>query len=470
MPISEAFPDSRASAVAALLVQGGDERLVLDPAQGVNRYGCAPWPDRRIAAFGSATCSTLSASAQAELIGMIETLKRNARPEAAYDEQMQQVRQELAELLSLAPGSGVVLAASGTDLHMIAADLARGSSCGPLICVMPSATETGRGVPAALERGGAAALTQVELRTPHGAPRPVADVDAEFEAACRRASGCGGKVLIVLVDVSKTGVVAPSPACAAALKRRYPNTVEVLVDACQLRCSSATINQYLAQGFLVAVTGSKFLTGPPFSGALLVPPGAEPPPPSGRLAEQGLRQDWPQGWPARAVLPSGANFGLLLRWRAALHELRAFRAVPEAKAAAFLSAFAAAATRALADAPSLQALSAAPLVRQDPFGWDAVPTILPFVPKGRPAETTAEVFRALSQGSAGRPIQLGQPVVVRPGVAALRLCASARLVAQAHAAGDGGRAVIADALDCIAAVDEAFRLDDAPAQPLRHHA
>ena len=67
------------------------------------------------------------------------------------------------------------------------------------------------------------------------------------------------------------------------------------------------------------------------------------------------------------------------------------------------SAAPAAATRALADAPSLQALSTTPLVRQDPFGWDALPTILPFVPKGRPAEATAEVFRALSQGAAGRP-------------------------------------------------------------------
>ena len=35
---------------------------------------------------------------------------------------------------------------------------------------------------------------------------------------------------------------------------------------------------------------------------------------------------------------------------------------------------------------------------------------------------------------------------------------------------DSRRAVIADALDCIAAVDEAFQLDHAPAQPLRQPA
>ncbi|MGI3776692.1 MAG: hypothetical protein ACRYGC_05285, partial [Janthinobacterium lividum] len=33
-----------ARAAESLLVQGGDERLALDPATGLNRYGCAPHP------------------------------------------------------------------------------------------------------------------------------------------------------------------------------------------------------------------------------------------------------------------------------------------------------------------------------------------------------------------------------------------------------------------------------------------
>jgi hypothetical protein len=471
MPTLEAASDAKAAAVAMLLVQGGDERLALDRALGVNRYGCGPFPDGRIAAFGSATCSTLSGSAQAELLQVMEDLKSNARPDAVYEAGMQQVRDDLAGLLDLPAGTGMVLAASGTDLHLIGADLARGASRGPLLCVTPGAAETGRGVPSALQRAGAAAMVQVPLRTAHGALRPVAEIDRDFEAACARASRCGGKVLIVLADVSKTGVVAPSLGCAAALKARWPDVVEVLVDACQFRISARTLAGYLRRGFLVAATGSKFLTGPPFSGALFVPASAmerlgREAPPSIGLCDDSLRQEWPRAWRGRALLPSGSNFGLLLRWRAALHELRAFRAAPEAETAAFFSAFAAAATRALADAPSLQGLPTAPLVRDDPFGWDAVPTILPFVPKAHSAAETAAVFRALTTGAAGRPIQLGQPVEVRPGVAALRLCASARLAAQAHAAGDGGKGVIADALACIEAVDQAFRPGHAPAQPL----
>ena len=101
---------------------------------------------------------------------------------------MQQVRAELAALCQLEPDVGIVLAASGTDLHLIAADLAKGASRGPLICVMPCAAETGRGVPAALRQAGAAALIQVSLRSLHGALRPTAEVDREVEAACARAS------------------------------------------------------------------------------------------------------------------------------------------------------------------------------------------------------------------------------------------------------------------------------------------
>jgi len=46
---------------AALLTHGGDARIVLDPSRGLNKYGCSPFPDARLAAFGSSTASTISA-------------------------------------------------------------------------------------------------------------------------------------------------------------------------------------------------------------------------------------------------------------------------------------------------------------------------------------------------------------------------------------------------------------------------
>ena len=38
-----------------------------------------------------------------------------------------------------------------------------------------------------------------------------------------------------------------------------------------MRLGRTRLQKYLDRGYLVLVTGSKFFTGPPFSGALLVP-------------------------------------------------------------------------------------------------------------------------------------------------------------------------------------------------------
>ncbi|MGI4955891.1 MAG: hypothetical protein ACRYGM_29130, partial [Janthinobacterium lividum] len=49
-----------ARAAESLLVQGGDERLALDPATGLNRYGCAPHPRPGVTEFASCTSSSVS--------------------------------------------------------------------------------------------------------------------------------------------------------------------------------------------------------------------------------------------------------------------------------------------------------------------------------------------------------------------------------------------------------------------------
>jgi selenocysteine lyase/cysteine desulfurase len=95
------------------------------------------------------------------------------------------------------------------------------------------------------------------------------------------------------------------------LRDRFGDRVEVLIDACQFRIAPATLAAYLAQGFLVAITGSKFLGGPTFSGALLVPPQAAERL-SARLPHPGLRAysaraEWPPAWVAAAALTEQTN-------------------------------------------------------------------------------------------------------------------------------------------------------------------
>src|SRR5258708_38341645 len=104
----------------------------------------------------------------------------------------------------------------------------------------------------------------------------------------------------------------------------WPDQVQVVVDACQMGLGRVRLQKYLERGYLVIVTGSKFFTGPPFSGALLVPAslskgldgvteGA-----SG-LSEYSRCRDWPKHWQKlRALFPGGTNFGQWLPWESAL--------------------------------------------------------------------------------------------------------------------------------------------------------
>ena len=223
---------------------------------------------------------------------------------------------------------------------------------------------------------------------------------------------------------------------------------------------------------MVALTGSKFLTGPTFSGALLVPRTlarrlkTQPLPPA--LGAYSARADWPQGWVAARPLPDIANYGLLLRWEAALDELRAFRTIPDHEVSALLSDFARAVETRLATDPAFERLPVPALDRRplvDAGSWDEIPTIFPFLLRGASRrllrrEETARVYSALAQdqselggsrSTAALRCQVGQPVPCghRGGVpvSALRLCASARLVVEAasgRAAGAG--AVIARAM------------------------
>ena len=507
-PTAPAHSTRHLPPTASLLVQGGDARIALDP-DSLNRYGCSPFPDPGLLALGSSTTSGISTAGFAAADRLRERLVLASESDAAVcAAELERIRQELLDLcgVSSLPGVELVFAASGTDLHLIAAQIGNAAEAAPVLALMVDAQETGSGVPAALAgrhfssraalgdaviegefiTGDAAAddrvidVATVAIRLADGTPRLIADIDQEFTARATQAAAQGQRVLLVLTDVSKTGMIAPSPACMLALQHKLPGAIDVLVDACQFRIAPATLRAYLQNGFMVALTGSKFVTGPPFSAALLIPASAarrmrsQPLPHS--LAAYSSRADWPAGWDAAALRDDMPNFGLLLRWEAALQELRAFRAIPEADVNDFLQKFSRAIRDRLLHDPAFEALPVPALDRRplcDETGWDHTQTIFPFLlfqpmngavktPLNR--EQTLRVYRLLpldlSEYAEAASIpgalaalrcQLGQPVAcgTRYGVAvsALRLCASARLVVEACAQeGKNASAVIASAL------------------------
>jgi hypothetical protein len=489
----------------ALLTEGGDQRIRLDPSSGLNKYGCPPSPTPELAAFGSSTASSISQPALEAARALRDRLTAalaNATPAEVYERETARLRQDLIRLCGLEGLEGVesVVAPSGTDIHMLVAQLISDDPDRPVRVILGEAAETGRGVPAALSGrhygscapfeaatepgtpiadGPAPEIVHVAARSASGEPRDPAEVDAEVEALAAKAVDDGRRVLLVVTDASKTGLISPSPATALKLERRFQGRLDVLVDGCQLRLSAATIRAYAERGWMIAVTGSKFLTGPAFSGALFAPGpvarrlGARAVSP--RLGAFSARADWPEGWAIRDRLSPHPNFGLLLRWEAALEELRRFRAVPDVEVSRFLSRFALIARAGMARGSALKPLPGRALDRDvgPEDGWDRLPSIFAFTLSG--ADEAGEIRRLTSeettrvydlmrqdlahaqrdvgdprlQAAAALKVELGQPVScgTRDGqaVSALRLCASARLIADAAADPRRADAIMADA-------------------------
>ncbi len=497
--------DDAGAPTAQLLTLGGDHRITVDGSTGLNRYGCAPSPDPGLIGFGSSTASTISAEAfaAADRLRLRLAGELKSTPLAVvFEREMARVRAELLRLCGLEDaGAEVLLSPSGTDLHMLAAQLVGSDPARPTLAVIAEATETGSGVPAALAgrrystetplaeaiqdaapiAGALAAeVISVAARAEDGRLRDPATVDAEVEALTAAAADAGRRVLLVVTDVSKTGLITPTPSLARRLAARWPEKVVVLVDASQMRLSAPTLRAYVREGWLVAISGSKFLTGPAFSGAMLIPrPLAqilERRVLSPRLRAYSTQAEWPPGWIARAQLNPVANLGLLLRWEAALEEFRRFHAQPEVQVSAFVTQLGRTAVTAIESDPNLEALDGRVLDRTLGVegGWDRLPTILPFLLRRMSAagvwawlspEETAHVHRLLRQDlavqgaacadpqvrmAAGLRIELGQPVEIgtRDGVplSALRFCIGARQIADACSG--GADAVARSLLDC----------------------
>ncbi len=475
------------AATVELLQEGGDARIVA--VSGRNEYGCSPRPDPDLVAFASSTASTLSESAFAAADALHQRIAAEAN-EATCEREFNRIREEFASLYGISDldGLDILFAASGTDAHLIASRLT-----GPGDILMVEGPETGRGVPLALaglhfstrsayrrrlNQGEALAgatvsqVAEVNIRDQDGTPRNGRAIDDEICTRVRTLVKKGGRVLLVLVDVSKTGMIAPSPSCAMELKEKFPDSLQVLVDACQFRMAPSTLKAYLEQGFMVAVTGSKFLTGPAFSGALLLPETVEKIRKPKTLAAYSSRFEWParmrSGFPG-----TGTNFGLLLRWQAALSEIQAFRGIPETEVEKFLAGFADAIGHRLAADPNLEPLAVPPLDRRALTAvtcWDRIQTIFPFRlrRKGKRLgyQETGRIHALLQQDCsnisdhhlAALRCSLGQPVSCgEGGGGALRLCASARLAVEGR---EKPEAVINRALLVLDKIDLLLSLDD----------
>ena len=242
--------------------------------------------------------------------------------------------------------------------------------------------------------------------------------------------------------------------------------MDVIVDACQTRLRPGAVRDYAKRGWIVQITGSKFFTGPPFSGALLAPPGV-----AERLAARALpagldlysgRAEWPREQRGLEGLRRAGNHGLVMRWQAALAEMQAFADVPAVRRSAVLHRFVGHVDRCINETQGLVAVDHQP-PGEEPADWDVTDTIRCFAIRRTALGTSAlsqpdpghdcldlatarklyvwlnaDLWPALNGLAASedkaalrRRCHVGQPVAVavegRPA-AALRVSAGARLV------------------------------------------
>ncbi|WP_238985338.1 hypothetical protein [Nitrosococcus halophilus] len=473
-----------------LLTLGGDERLLVRPDLGLNRYGCSPSPRSRAITFSTCTASSISAPGY----GSAEAQRRHLFPAAlagrlvdGFVEEMAWARGRLADVLQLEQVSGakVLLTPSGTDAELFAVYCASVVAKRPLLNILISPREIGSGsrhaaagrhfdhmspLGGAVQPGAAVEglpcdqirVRELELRDEMGQALPRNEVEDRLCELVRRGIKVGESVLIHVLDSSKTGLGAPGLDCIAHLQATYGDQVAVIVDAAQMRVSRANLAGYLRQGFYVIATGSKFFTGPPFAGALLVPSSVV----SGIKAEKtfprGLgcyvsRWDVPEEWCAQALhLGTSPNYGLLLRWQAALWEMEAFFAADSRSRYGIFRDFAEILHSRMGRWSCIEPLPPSVYRRasgEESESWDSVPTIFTFLVRRTSGllsydEATAayhwlntDLSPWLPSGVsdaerrlAGQCCHIGQPVRIRYQdgiwIGALRIAPGARLVSR----------------------------------------
>lgn len=396
-----AAPDPSAedsNGFVSALYAGGDSRMALDPRTGLNKYLCPVLPTLDLVCASSCTASPVSmrgferaAGVFAEIINATSERQRALRLQTLNH----RIKLRLTEYFGTADLAEVILCPSGTDAMLTAAMLVAAEQPDEAItAILPSASETGTGVPMAVmcrlfdgPRGGTplierqATVVEVPVRSADGSPCCEHDVNHAFAAT---KAAVKGRAIVYLTHGTKTGLIAPvSP----------PPGADVIVDACQARMEPGTIVAYLRRGWPVVVTGSKFFGGPAFSGAVMFPR-ARP--------ASGYR-------PIQFETCDAASLGTALRWTAAIEEIDAFEPLV-AVMAGVLSERAKAIESALESNPALVPIGG---LRSRGPGWADHPSIFTFAvrdPTNRERLLSAAELRPLYECLARRGILLGQAV------------------------------------------------------------
>ncbi|CAH8283592.1 hypothetical protein EV196_102483 [Mariniflexile fucanivorans] len=339
-----------------LLMDGGDLRLNIDEINLLNKYGCRPFPRPEAFTFASSTATSVSNFAFDKTDKVRSILIRNSLKNGFKDatlEFSELLKNNLKKIFKLNDECQIIFSPSGTDSALQIAAITQIISDKNITHVLVASDETGSGVPAALKgchfenntalnhpvkKGDKIEgfrdidLIKIPFRDENGALKSTAKLDEEVFNAISKTNELGRHVVLHTMDQSKLGYQSPSEKLMQNLNSIKNLSLQVIVDAAQLRLDPADIQNYLNKGYIVSITGSKYFTGPPYSGALILPKSVSKlihsvknSLPKG-LTKYYNHSDWPTSWFCSNDLSDGYNYGSYMRWNAAIVEMdRYFR-------------------------------------------------------------------------------------------------------------------------------------------------
>ncbi len=341
-----------------LLMSGGDLRLNIDEIELLNKYGCRPFPRPDAFTFASSTASSVSNFAFDKTDKVRSILIRNSlkngfkKTTIAFSELL---KTNLRKIFKLNEECEIIFSPSGTDSAFQIAAITQIISDKEITHILVASDETGSGVAAALKGchfENTTALNhpikkgdqiegfrdvdviKIPFRDENGDLKSAQQLDDEVFNAVSKTKELGRHVVLHTMDQSKLGYQAPTDEFIKKLNDLKDLSMQIIVDGSQLRLDPKDIQHYLNKGYIVTITGSKFFTGPPYCGALILPKTVSKLINSSKnILPKGLTQyynhsDWPTTWACANQLSEGYNYGSYMRWNAAVVEMDRYYKTP----------------------------------------------------------------------------------------------------------------------------------------------
>lgn len=341
-----------------LLMSGGDLRLNIDEIELLNKYGCRPFPRPDAFTFASSTATSISnfafdKSDKVRRILIQNSIKNGFRKTTSDFSEL--LKNNLRKALKINEECQIIFSPSGTDSALQIAALTQIVTDKEITHVLVASDETGSGVPAALkgthfenttalnfevkkgetiEGFRSVDLIKVPLRNEKGELKSTLELDNEVFQAIETNNKLGKHVVLHIMDQSKLGYQSPSEDLIKKLSTLKDLSIQCIVDASQLRLDPNDIHKYLNKGYIITVTGSKYFTGPPYCGALILPEKVSKYVNSIKTTlPKGLNtyynhSDWPASWLCSKDLSEGCNYGSNMRWNAAIVEMERYYKTP----------------------------------------------------------------------------------------------------------------------------------------------